>query len=226
VSTHIPVVEQITKANDQVAELNRQRLDRCGVTGLNIMASPGAGKTSLIERSLPLLLEHLRVGVIEGDIATSFDAERTTSAGATSVQINTGGSCHLDAPMVSKALDQLPLEDLDLLIVENVGNLICPASFALGTHASVLVASVPEGDDKPYKHPRMYRGVDVLVVNKIDLLPHVTFDMDHFRRGVQALNENLTTFDLSCRTGEGIEPWVAWITGRTAETERVTGTAT
>lgn len=210
-TTRIPVVEQITKANDQVAALNRERLQQCGVLGLNLMASPGAGKTSLIEKSLPLLTNDLRVGVIEGDIATSFDAERTTRAGARSVQINTGGSCHLDGPMISKAMDELPLDDLDLLIVENVGNLICPASFALGTAASVLVASVPEGDDKPYKHPRMYRGVDVLVVNKIDLLPHVTFDMAHFRQGVKALNADPRIFELSCRTGEGIEPWVAWV---------------
>lgn len=213
-TARIPVVEQITKANDEVAGFNRRALDDAGVVALNLMASPGAGKTSLIERSVPALLADFRVGVIGGDIATTFDAERATAAGATAVQITTGGACHLDAPMVRRALEQLPLDELDLLIVENVGNLICPASFALGTHANVLVASVPEGDDKPYKHPRIYRGVDVLVVNKIDLLPYVDFDMERFRRGVRALNETLTTFDLSCRTGEGIEPWIAWIADR------------
>lgn len=207
----IPVVEKITKANDQIASLNREWLEANRVFGINILASPGAGKTSLIERTLPLLAGSLRVGVIEGDLATSIDAERTTAAGARSVQINTGGACHLDAPMVRKALESIPLAEIDLLIVENVGNLICPASFALGTHRNVLVASTPEGDDKPYKYPTMYRGVDVLVVNKIDLLPYVSFDMNRFRRGVETLNEGLTTFPLSCRSGEGLEAWTRWL---------------
>lgn len=210
-SVRIPVVEEITKANDHVAAMNRAKIDAHKVFALNIMASPGAGKTSLIERTVPLLRDRLRLGVVEGDIATTFDAERTTRAGATSVQINTGGACHLDAVMVGKALEQLPLDELDVLIVENVGNLICPASFTLGTHQSVLVASVPEGDDKPYKHPKMYRGVDVLVVNKIDLLPYVEFDMARFRQGVAALNDGVRTFEVSCRTGEGLEAWVDWI---------------
>jgi hydrogenase nickel incorporation protein HypB len=207
----IPVVEQITKANDQIAGMNRQRIDENGVFALNLMASPGAGKTSLIEQTVPLMSERYRVGVVEGDIATSFDADRTTAAGARSVQINTGGSCHLDATMVNQALEQLPLDEVDLLIVENVGNLICPAGFPLGTHHNVLIASVPEGDDKPYKHPRMYSGVDALVINKIDLLPHVDFDMDRFREGVESLNEGVATFALSCRTGEGIKEWVDWV---------------
>ncbi|MFO0829490.1 MAG: hydrogenase nickel incorporation protein HypB [Phycisphaerales bacterium] len=212
----VPVVETITKANDELARLNRKRLDALGIFGLNIMASPGAGKTALIERTVPALARELRVGVIEGDIATSFDAERAAAAGAAAVQINTGGACHLEAQMVAQALDQVPLADLDLLIVENVGNLICPASFALGTHVNVLVASLPEGDDKPYKHPRMYRGVDVLVINKIDLAPYVNFDMDRFRAGVRALNEGVRTFELSCRTGEGLPAWVDWIRGEVA----------
>ena len=207
----IPVVESITKANDDLAALNRARIDELGVLGLNIMASPGAGKTSLIERTVPLLVPGIRVGVIEGDIATSFDAERAAAAGAAAVQINTGGSCHLEAHMVARALDQIPLKELDLLIVENVGNLICPASFGLGTHINVLVASVPEGDDKPFKHPRMYRGVDALVINKIDLLPYVDFDMVRFKRGVQALNHGVRTFELSCRSGEGLDAWIDWI---------------
>jgi len=210
-TVQIPVVEKITKANDEIASINRTQLDEAGVVALNFMASPGAGKTSLIERTVPRLAESMRVGVIGGDIATTLDAERATRAGATAVQITTGGACHLDAPMVRRALQQLPLDEIDLLVVENVGNLICPASFALGTHANVLVASVPEGDDKPYKHPRIYRGVDVLVVNKIDLLPYVDFDMERFRRGVRSLNEGLETFVLSCRTGEGVEPWIDWV---------------
>jgi hydrogenase nickel incorporation protein HypB len=210
--TRIPVVEKILSANDRLADENRAILDRAGVFALNLMASPGAGKTSLIEQTVGKLAGQLRLGVIEGDIATSLDAERAAAAGAVSVQINTGGECHLDAAMLHPALAQLPLEDFDLLIVENVGNLICPAGFALGTHKSVLIASVPEGDDKPYKYPGIYRGVDALVINKIDLLPYVTYNMDYFLRGVEILNPGLISFPLSCRTGEGLDAWLSWIT--------------
>jgi hydrogenase nickel incorporation protein HypB len=176
------------------------------------MASPGAGKTSLIEHTLPLLKDKLRVVVIDGDIATSIDADRAAAAGAqAAIQINTGGDCHLDAVMLRGALDQLDLTQFDLLIVENVGNLVCPANFKLGTHKTVLVASIPEGDDKPYKYPGTYRGVDALVINKIDLLPYVDFRMDYFERGVQVLNPGVTTFPLSCRTGEGLSTWADWL---------------
>jgi len=216
-SVHIPVVEKITKANDQIAELNRSLLDRHGVLGLNLLASPGAGKTSLIERTLPLLAGRLRVGVVDGDIATSLDAERAAAAGAVSVQINTGGSCHLDAPMVRTALEKLPLADLDLLVVENVGNLICPASFRLGTHFNVLVASLPEGDDKPFKYPTMYRGVDLVLLNKMDLTAHLDFDEGRFREGVRALNEDVDILPISCRSGEGLDAWSQWVEVRAAE---------
>ena len=215
-SERIPVIEKITKANDEVAALNLNRLDNSGIFSMNIMASPGAGKTSLIERTLPMITNRFRLGVIEGDLATDLDAARTAAAGAVSVQITTG-SCHMDAPMVKQGLDELPLDDLDVIIVENVGNLICPASWDLGTHKRILIASVPEGDDKPFKYPGMYRGVDVLVINKIDLLPYVTFDMDRFRMGVEALNEGVVSFPLSCTTGEGLDAWVEWVTERTAE---------
>jgi hydrogenase nickel incorporation protein HypB len=208
----IPVVENILNANDRLAEENRARLDAAGVFAVNIMASPGAGKTSLIEQTLPRLATLARVAVVDGDIATSLDADRAAAAGAlAAIQINTGGECHLDAVMLRGALDQLDLAQFDLLIVENVGNLVCPASFKLGTHQSVLVASIPEGDDKPHKYPGMYRDVDALVVNKIDLLPYINFRMDFFTSGVQALNPNLITFPLSCRTGEGMEAWVEWL---------------
>ncbi len=207
----IPVVEKILSANDRLAAENRARLDAAGILSLNLMASPGAGKTSLVERTVQRLQGRLRLTVVEGDIATSLDADRAAAAGATAVQINTGGDCHLDAVMLQAALAQLDLTQCDLLIVENVGNLICPSSFQLGTHRSVLVASTPEGDDKPYKYPGMYRGVDALVINKIDLLPYVTFDMDAFRRGVEILNPGVVTFPLSCRTGEGLDAWIAWI---------------
>jgi hydrogenase nickel incorporation protein HypB len=208
----IPVVENILNANDRLAQENRSRMDAAGVFSINLMASPGAGKTSLIEQTLPRLKDRLRVAAVDGDIATSLDADRASVAGAlASVQINTGGECHLDAVMLRGALEQLDLSQFDLLLVENVGNLVCPAEFRLGTHRSILIASVPEGDDKPYKYPGMYRGVDALIINKIDLLPYVSFRMDYFQRGVGALNPGVITFPVSCRTGEGLEAWVSWL---------------
>jgi len=207
----ISVVENILNANDQLAEQNRLLLNRNGVFSLNFMASPGAGKTSLVERTIIGLQNQFRLAVVDGDIATSLDADRAAAAGATAIQINTGGECHLDAVMLHNALGKLHLDVLDLLIVENVGNLVCPASFQLGTHKSILIASVPEGDDKPYKYPGMYRGVEALVINKIDLLPYVTFDMDYFQKGVEMLNPGVVTFPLSCRTGEGLDHWLAWV---------------
>jgi hydrogenase nickel incorporation protein HypB len=211
-STRISVVEKILSANDRLAAENRARLDEAKVFALNFMASPGAGKTSLIEATIKALANKLHIAVIDGDIATSLDADRAAAAGAISaVQINTGGGCHLDAVMLAQALPQIDLHNTNLLIVENVGNLVCPASFALGTHKSVLIASVPEGDDKPYKYPGMYRGVDALVINKIDLLPYVPFRMDYFRQGVEVLNPGVVTFPLSCRTGEGLDEWLAWV---------------
>lgn len=210
--TRIPVVEKILSANDQLAGENRLVLDRARVFSLNFMASPGAGKTSLIEATLHHLHNKLSIAVIDGDIATSLDADRAATAGATTaVQINTGGDCHLDAVMLSQALPQIDLDHTDLLIVENVGNLICPSTFSLGTHRSVLIASIPEGDDKPYKYPGMYRGVDALVINKIDLLPYVPFRMEYFRQGVAVLNPEVVTFPLSCRTGDGLDDWLTWI---------------
>ena len=207
----VPVVEKILGANERLAESNRARLEAAGVYGLNFMASPGAGKTSVIEQTIAGLAGEVRLAVIDGDVASSIDADRAAAAGALAVQINTGGECHLDAVMLQDALAQLDLEAVDLLIVENVGNLICPANFQLGTHKSVLIASVPEGDDKPYKYPGMYRGVDALIINKTDLLPYIDFDMDYFRRGVEALNPGLVTFPLSCRTGEGVGAWLEWV---------------
>jgi hydrogenase nickel incorporation protein HypB len=207
----MPVVENILSANDQLAEENRSRLEGAGVYTLNLMASPGAGKTSLIEHTIKHLNKKLRLVVIDGDIATSIDADRAVAAGAEAIQINTGGECHLDAVMLRGALNQLNLTKYDLLLVENVGNLVCPAAFKLGTHQNVLIASIPEGDDKPYKYPTMYRGVDALVINKTDLLPYIDFDMQYFQRGVELLNPGLVTFPLSCRTGEGLQAWFDWL---------------
>jgi hydrogenase nickel incorporation protein HypB len=208
---NILVVEKILSANDRIAVENRAIFDAAGTIAINLMASPGAGKTSLIERTIQRLLPLMQLAVIDGDIATNFDAHRAEAAGATAVQINTGGECHLDAVMVNSALKQMNLEGIRLVIIENVGNLVCPASFQLGAHKSILIASVPEGDDKPYKYPVMYRGVDALVINKIDLLPYVPFNMEFFQKGVEILNPGLVTFPLSCKTEEGIESWIQWI---------------
>ena len=210
-TTRIPVVENILSANDRIAQRNREMLDQLGVYAINIMASPGAGKTSIILKTLEALNGRLKLGVIEGDLATSIDAEKAMAAGLPAVQINTGGECHLDAVMLADALPALPLKDLNLVVVENVGNLVCPANFQIGTHINVLIASIPEGDDKPYKYPGMYRGVQVLIINKIDLLPYVPFDMDYFKKGVEVLNPGVAIFPVSCRTGEGMDTWVSWL---------------
>ncbi len=209
----ITIVEKILDANDRLASENRRRLNENTIFAINLMASPGAGKTSLILATIHALLDQsVPIGVIEGDTApVTIDADKISAVGMPVVQINTGGECHLDAVMVENALDQLPLATLDLVIVENVGNLICPAAFKLGTHSNVLIASVPEGDDKPYKYPNIYRGLDVLIINKIDLLPYLDFDMDYFRQGVEMLNPGLKTFALSCKTGEGLEAWLSWL---------------
>jgi hydrogenase nickel incorporation protein HypB len=213
----ISIVEDIMSANDRLAQENREVFDKVGVFAINIMASPGAGKTTFIIKTLDALRGRLRMGVIEGDLATSIDADKAAAAGLPAVQINTGGDCHLDAVMVSSVLPSLPLNELDLVIVENVGNLVCPASFAIGTHINVLVASIPEGDDKPYKYPGMYRGVQALVVSKIDLLPYVPFNMDYFRQGVEILNPGVVTFTVSAKTGDGMSAWADWLVEQVRE---------
>jgi len=209
----VPVVEKIFSANDRMAAQNRQKLDQKQLLAINLMASPGAGKTSFILETITRLRPDYSTGVIEGDTApVTIDADKVSAAGMPAVQINTGGDCHLDASMVSDGLDQLPLSKIDLLIIENVGNLICPAAWDLGTHLNILVASIPEGDDKPYKYPNIYRGLQVLIINKTDLLPYINFNMDYFRKGVEMLNPGLVTFPVSCRTGEGFESWIEWLT--------------
>ena len=210
-TTRIPIVENILSANDRIAQRNRAMLDELGVFGINIMASPGAGKTSFILKMLEALNGRLKFGVIEGDLASSIDAEKAMAAGLPAVQINTGGECHLDAVMLADALPALPLKELDLVMVENVGNLVCPANFQIGTHLNVLIASIPEGDDKPYKYPGMYRGMQVLIINKIDLLPYVPFNMDYFKKGVEVLNPGVEVFPVSCKTGENMDAWVDWL---------------
>ncbi len=197
-------------ANDALAADVRARLDAAGVFAINLMASPGAGKTSLILRTVEALKDEMRLAAVDGDVVP-VDVEKIAVHGIPVELINTGGNCHLDANMVISALPRLDLEAIDLLLVENVGNLICPASFKLGTHANIVIASVPEGDDKPYKYPAMFRGADVLLLNKIDYLAVQEFDVEYFRRGVEALNEGLTFFPVSCRTGEGLEAWYNWL---------------
>ncbi len=215
----VSIIEKVQNANDLLAAEIQAQLQQAGLFSLNLMASPGAGKTSVIEKTLAELIPRYNIAAIDGDIATSIDADRAAEAGATAVQINTGGQCHIDANMLKIALGEFELDNFDLLLVENVGNLICPASFKLGTDKNILIASIPEGDDKPYKYPGMYQDVDALIINKIDLLPYVDFDMDYFKQGVQMLNPDLLTFPISCKTGEGIESWTNWIIGQIKTTK-------
>jgi len=207
----VQVVEDILSANEQIALENRRLFDEKGVFVLNVMAAPGAGKTSLIECTIGALRDRLHIGVIDGDVASTIDADRIARLGIPAVQINTGGACHLDANMVRVALPRLLLDGTDLLLIENVGNLICPTGFALGAHLKVMISSTPEGDDKPYKYPGMFSAVDVLLLNKVDLLPLLEFDLNYFRRGVEVLNPDVAFFPVSCKTGEGVQEWTEWL---------------
>ncbi len=207
----LEVKKQILSANDQVAAQNRARLDTIGVLAINVMASPGAGKTSLILATADRLPREVRLGVIEGDLASRIDADIIASHNIPVTQINTGGSCHLDAPMIQTALDQLPLQNVRLLFIENVGNLVCPAEFELGAHLDVVVASTPEGHDKPYKYPGMFARADVVVLNKSDLLDVFDFDVAYFERGLRMVNSVAPLFVLSCRTGQGLDAWLGWL---------------
>ena len=207
----VKVLQNILDANDQMANRNRQVLDKAGVLAINIMSSPGAGKTSLILQTIARLKDKVRIAVVEGDIASTIDADRIGKEEISVVQINTGGACHLDANMVSNALDSLSLEDIDLLLIENVGNLVCPAEFKTGAHKQMMLLSIPEGDDKPYKYPLMFTESEVIILNKIDLLPLLDFDINAFRQAVTGLNPRVKIFPVSCKTGEGIEEWISWL---------------
>jgi hydrogenase nickel incorporation protein HypB len=209
----VKVVTRILEANDRIAEQNRKRFKDAGLFVINLMGAPGAGKTSLLERTIRELKSRVRVGVIEGDIVGTDDAERIGSLGVPVVQINTGGACHLDANMISEVLDDLPLRDLDLLIIENVGNLVCPAEFKVGEDMKMMVLSVAEGHDKPLKYPLMFRESSALALNKIDLLPYMNTDMNKVRGDSLALNPALKIFEVSCATGAGIDKWVTWLSG-------------
>jgi hydrogenase nickel incorporation protein HypB len=209
--TKIAVVKQILSANDEIAAENRAAFGEAGVFVLNIMASPGAGKTSVILATAARLPQDVHPAVIEGDLASSIDADTVAARGIPVVQINTGGNCHLDAPMVRAALPHLPLNEVDLLFIENVGNLVCPADFALGADLAVVVASAPEGHDKPYKYPGMFAAADVVLLNKADLLEVFEFDVEYFRRGLEMVNPHAPLFMVSCRTGDGLAAWVEWL---------------
>lgn len=208
----VQIVEKIMSANDQIAQENQKLLNSYSILSVNVMASPGSGKTSLIMRTIENLSNQLKMAVIEGDTApVTIDSDKISKMNIPVVQINTGGECHLDALMVRKGLEQLALSDIKLLIIENVGNLVCPAAFRLGEHINIVIASIPEGDDKPYKYPNIYRGINTLILNKTDLLPYVDFDIEYFKRGIRALNPGVAFFPLSCKTGDGFEKWVDWL---------------
>lgn len=207
----IKVLKDITTANDAIAAQNRQVLDEHNILTINLMSSPGSGKTSLILQTIKQFKDRVQLGVIEGDVASKIDADRIGKEGIPVVQINTGGGCSLEAHMIGTALRKLPLNKIDVLIIENVGNLICPAEFALGEHKKVVIASIPEGDDKPAKYPVIFTEADVVVINKVDMRPHFDFDLPRFRKHIEGLNPKVTIFEVSCRTGEGIADWCTWL---------------
>lgn len=207
----IRVGEDLRDGNRKIAEENRKHLSEHGIVAVNIMSAPGAGKTSLLERAIPILEKKYSLAVIEGDVQTNMDADRIEKLGVQVYQIQTGGACHLDAAMVHSALHFLDLEKVQLLLIENVGNLVCPAEFDLGEDARVMLLSVAEGDDKPKKYPLMFREAKLLVLNKTDLLPHVDFDIDRVRRAALEINPKLEMIELSCKTGEGVERFAHWV---------------
>ncbi|MBN1626921.1 MAG: hydrogenase nickel incorporation protein HypB [Deltaproteobacteria bacterium] len=205
------VKEDILGANEEKAKKNRELLDKNHNILINIMSSPGAGKTSLIMQTINRFKDKISIAVIEGDIASTIDADKISSQDIPVIQINTAGACHLDAIMIEKALDKLALEETDLVIIENVGNLVCPAEFALGAHKTIMLLSVPEGDDKPHKYPLMFTEADVVLVNKTDVMPYFDFDIKAFSAAVSGLNPSARILPVSAKTGEGLELWFSWL---------------
>jgi hydrogenase nickel incorporation protein HypB len=209
------VQENVLDANDTLARANRDSFDRAGTYTINMMSSPGAGKTALLERTLERLRGRLRLGVLEGDVQTTLDADRLARFHIPLVQVNTdpgfGGECHLDANMVRSGLGELPLDDIDVLIIENVGNLVCPAEFRVGEDVRVMVYSVTEGEEKPLKYPLMFRSADLVLVNKVDLLEHLDFDLEQFLGNLDAVNPGVRTILTSARTGQGVDEWCDWL---------------
>ena len=207
----IPLVTNILKANDAIAAQNKRMFDDKGILVINIMSSPGAGKTTLIENTINLLKKEMEIAVIEGDVQTSYDSERISATGAQVVQINTEGACHLDANMISVAINELNLESVKLLIIENVGNLVCPAGFSLGEDYKVTLTSIPEGDDKPIKYPLMFNVSSAVIINKIDLLQYIDYDVEKVKDQCLKINPDLAIFEISSKTGQGMENWIEWL---------------
>ena len=211
----VAVVKNILDANSRIAKENRKLFDDHNLTVINLMSSPGAGKTTLLEQMGTHFAGQMKIGVIEGDIQTTLDAERVAAAGLEAVQIETDGACHLDANMIQNALENLDLATLDLLIVENVGNLVCPAEFNVGENLKVMMLSVTEGDDKPYKYPLMFRESQVLLISKVDLLPHLRCDIEKIKEAARSINPDLIIFEISAYTGQGLDDWHNWIREQT-----------
>ncbi len=207
----ISVVRNVLEANERIARENRDLFKKSGVWVVNLMSSPGAGKTSLLEKTISALKDKLKIGVIEGDIQSAHDAERIAKKGVPVVQINTDGACHLDGNMIRETFGEFNFPEMDLLVVENVGNLVCPAEFKVGEDAKAMILSVTEGDDKPSKYPLMFHESEVLLINKIDLLPYVNCSIEKIKEDSLNINPNLTIFEVSCKTGEGLEDWYDWL---------------
>ena len=210
----IDLSKPILDRNERLAAENRARFDAAGVFVLDLMASPGAGKTSTILATIAALRDRYRIAVIEGDIASKVDAEKVKAHGVPAVQINTGGACHLESDMIKRAIDALPLEELDLIIIENVGNLVCPTDFNLGEDAKVMILSVPEGHDKPYKYPGIFQVSEAVILNKVDTMPVFDFDEDEFTRVVRSLNPTAPIFRIAATKGEGVDEWADWLAAR------------
>jgi hydrogenase nickel incorporation protein HypB len=207
----VTVGEQILGKNEDIASQNKKLLDKHGILTLNVMSSPGAGKTSLIMSTIKAIGKKVRVAVIEGDVASTVDADKIAAMGIPAVQINTAGGCHLEAGWVTKAINDLPLEKLDLLFIENVGNLICTNNYKLGEDIRLMIASMPEGDDKPLKYPAMFADSDVVIISKTDLQPYLDFNETSFLKTVKGLNSDVTIFPVSCKTGKGLDAWYKWL---------------
>ena len=210
----VTVVKNVLDANDRIAAENRELFDRHKVFVINLMSSPGAGKTTLVEKTIAALKDKYRIGVIEGDIQDTYDADRIAKLDIPVVQINTGGACHIDGNMIREALPTFDLSKTDVLIIENVGNLVCPAEFKIGENVKIMLLSTPEGADKPAKYPLMFQESSALLINKMDLMQYVDFDLEKARRDALALHKDLKIFEVSCKTAAGLETWIAWLTQR------------
>jgi len=213
----VKVVKKVLDANDRIAEENRKLFDQHKIFVINLMSSPGAGKTSLVEQTIKAIKSQYKIAVIEGDIQDTYDADRIAKLKIPVVQINTGGACHIDGNMIRETFPSFDLNKIDLLIVENVGNLVCPAEFKIGENIKVMLLSTPEGADKPAKYPLMFQESSALLINKLDIMPYVDFDLKKARRDSLALNKKLKIFEVSCKTGDGLDAWIAWLTQRIDE---------